>query len=113
MPPPAFVPGDISLFQEGAAFVLRSNDSLPLYTFDKDAPGRSACEGACAAAWPPVLVSAGSSPSGEWTHVRRADGQLQWAWRGRPLYTYARDTPGKPTGDGVGGAWRLVGPMPD
>src|SRR6516164_8622481 len=64
-------PGDISLIQEGHAYVFRSDASLPLYTFDKDAPGRSNCVGPCEAVWPPLIASAGSKPVGEWTLVKR------------------------------------------
>lgn len=109
-PPPA-TPGDVSLFQEGRAYVMRSNDSLPLYTFDKDAHGRSNCTGSCGALWPPLIASEGSKPVGEWTLVKRDDGSLQWAWRGRPVYTYAKDAPAKPSGEGVGGVWRLIPPI--
>jgi len=104
-------PGDISLIEEGHAYVFRSNDSLPLYTFDKDAPGRSNCTGPCESLWPPLLARAGSAPLGEWTLVKRADGKLQWAWRGRPLYTYAKDGVDKPAGDGAGGVWHVIPPI--
>jgi len=106
--PVPITPGDVSLIQEGHAYVFRSDASLPLYTFDKDAPGRSNCVGACAAAWPPLIASAGARPVGEWTLVKRGDGKLQWAWRGKPVYTYSRDGSDKATGDGVGGVWRLM-----
>jgi predicted lipoprotein with Yx(FWY)xxD motif len=101
-------PADISLIQEGHAYVFRSDAGLPLYTYGKDAPGRSNCAGPCAAAWPPLTASGNAMPVGDWTLIRRDAGERQWAWRGKPVYTYAKDGPGKPTGDGVGGVWRLV-----
>jgi predicted lipoprotein with Yx(FWY)xxD motif len=99
------------MIQEGRAYVLRSNENLPLYTFDKDARGRSNCIGACEALWPPLIASAGSTPVGEWSLVKRSDGKLQWAWRGKPVYTHAKDSFDKPTGDGAGGAWHLIRPI--
>jgi predicted lipoprotein with Yx(FWY)xxD motif len=101
-------PADVSLIQEGHTYVFRSDDSLPLYTFDKDAPGRSNCTGPCAAAWPPLTASQGSRPVGDWTLVERADGKLQWAWRGKPVYTHTGDGADKPAGDGLGGVWHLI-----
>lgn len=109
--PVPITPADVSLIQEGHGYVFRSDASLPLYTFDKDAPGRSNCEGACATAWPPLIASAGSRPVGEWTLVKRGDGKLQWAWRGKPVYTYSRDGSDRATGDGLGGVWRLLPPI--
>ncbi len=110
-PPPT--PGAIAVFEEGGQYILREGEtSVPLYTFDKDGHGRSACNGACAAAWPPVVASAEAKPVGEWTTIKRDDGTLQWAWRGKPVYSYAKDTPENPTGDGVGGVWRLLPSMP-
>jgi predicted lipoprotein with Yx(FWY)xxD motif len=49
---------------------------------------------------------------GEWSLVRRADGADQWAWRGKPVYTFAKDAPEKPTGDGLDGVWRLLPTVP-
>ena len=45
---------------------------------------------------------------GDWSVVKRDDGSSQWAYKGKPVYTYAKDTAGKATGDGVGGVWHLV-----
>ena len=110
--PPPPTPGDISLFVENGAYVLRSNDAKPIYTFDRDEPGKSHCYGPCAQAWPPVLASPGSHPVGEWTTLRRDDGATQWAWRGKPTYNFAKDTEAHPTGDGMGGVWRLLPVIP-
>lgn len=104
-------PGDVSLFKEGGAYVVRSNDSLPLYVYDKDGPGRSNCTGPCEGAWPPLTASAGARPVGDWTLVERGAGKLQWAWRGKPVYTHTGDSAEKPTGVGAGGVWRLLPPV--
>ncbi|MEG1456920.1 MAG: hypothetical protein RSC66_15285, partial [Comamonas sp.] len=35
----------------------------------------------------------------------------QWAYKGRPLYFWAKDSrPGDATGEGVGNVWRLARP---
>jgi predicted lipoprotein with Yx(FWY)xxD motif len=86
-----------------------------LYRFDKDTPGSgsSACNGACAAAWPPDLVqgapTAGPRVAGSLGVVTRADGTHQLTLDGHPLYRYAGDQgPGDTTGDGFGGIWHVV-----
>lgn len=39
----------------------------------------------------------------------RTDGTMQWAYEGKPLYLWTKDTkPGDVTGDGVGGVWHVI-----
>lgn len=84
---------------------------MSLYTFDKDSAGKSACEGECTEYWPPAMVDAGDKPSGDFTAVARSDGASQWAYKGKPLYTWSKDSaPGQTTGDGVKGVWHLARP---
>ncbi len=82
------------------------------YTFDKDMGGKSMCNGPCAANWPALTAASGSAASGDWTTVTRDDGTMQWAYKGKPLYTFAKDTkPGDTTGDGfLNGAWHIAKP---
>ena len=49
---------------------------------------------------------------GEWTVVGRDDGSRQWAYKTKPLYTWAKDMkPGDVTGDGfLNGAWHVAQP---
>ncbi len=110
--PPPPTPGDISMFEENGAYVLRTNDAKPIYTFDRDQPGKSNCNGPCATAWPPVVASPGSRPVGGWTMIKRDDGASQWAYRGKPVYSFAHDDEGKANGDGMGGVWHLLPPTP-
>lgn len=85
---------------------------MTLYTFDKDAGGKSACNGPCATNWPPLMAAADAKASGDWTIVTRDDGSKMWAYKGKPLYTFAKDTkPGDTTGDGfLNGAWHMAKP---
>jgi predicted lipoprotein with Yx(FWY)xxD motif len=88
-------------------------NNMTLYTFDRDTmgSGKSACNGPCATNWPPLMATTSDAPSGDWSIVVRDDGSRQWAFRGKPVYYWARDTkPGDRTGDGVNNAWRLVRP---
>lgn len=83
---------------------------LTLYTYDRDAPGQSNCNGNCATNWPPLAADADASAEGDWSIVTRADGSRQWAYRGRPLYLWQGDhQPGDTTGDGLAnGAWHVA-----
>ncbi len=85
---------------------------MTLYTFDKDSAGKSACNGPCATNWPPLAAAAGASATGDWSVVTRDDGGAQWAYKGKPLYTWKKDTkPGDITGDGfLNGAWHVAQP---
>ena len=83
---------------------------MPLYTFARDTvPGKSACNGPCAAAWPPLMATADDKDMGDWTVITRDDGTRQWAYKGQPLYTYAKDTAGQPA-TGVSPAWPRAKP---
>lgn len=96
--------------ESGAGISLTDAKGLALYFYDKDTePGKSLCTGQCAQAWPPLLAAAGAKDMGEWTVITRDDGQLQWAYKGRPLYRFVRDTaPGTASGDGVQAVWHIA-----
>ena len=92
--------------------VLVDAKGMTLYTFDKDSGGKSACNGPCATNWPPLMADADAKPSGDWTIITRDGGGKQWAYKTKPLYTWAKDTKaGDTTGDGVlNGAWHAAKP---
>jgi predicted lipoprotein with Yx(FWY)xxD motif len=61
--------------------------------------------------WTAFVARIGAEVKGELTVHTRADGQMQWGWNGRPLYTFAGDqAPGDAEGDGLGGVWHAVRP---
>ena len=77
---------------------------MTLYTFDKDAGGKSMFNAECATEWPPLAVAAGAKASGDWTIVARNDGSKMWAYAGHPLYTFIDDKKaGDVTGDNIDG----------
>ena len=89
--------------------VLADAKGMPLYTFDKDAPGKSNCNGECATNWPPVMATAADKPVGDLKIITRDDGSLQWADGDKPLYTFINDkAAGQVTGDGKGGVWHVI-----
>jgi predicted lipoprotein with Yx(FWY)xxD motif len=100
--------------------ILTTGRGFTVYAFEADQGTRSACFGACAAAWPPVTTTS--------THVTVADGaarslvgqttrpggQRQLTYAGHPLYTFAGDTsPGATNGQGsdaFGARWDVLLP---
>jgi predicted lipoprotein with Yx(FWY)xxD motif len=95
----------------GKGGVLTDHKGMTLYTFDKDSGGKSMCNGDCATNWPPLMATAGAKDEGGYTVVTRDDGSKQWAYKGKPLYTWVKDkAPGDMTGDGVKDVWHVVKP---
>lgn len=91
--------------------VLTDSKGMTLYVFDRDSGGKSACNGQCAANWPPLMAPAGAKPMGDYTVITRDDGSMQWAYKGKPLYGWAKDgKPGDTTGDGVNNVWHVARP---
>ena len=92
--------------------VLADSRGMTLYTFDKDAAGKSNCNGKCAENWPPLKADGTSQPSGNWSVVTRDDGSKQWAYNGKPLYGWVKDQkPGDTTGNGVNNnTWHIAQP---
>jgi predicted lipoprotein with Yx(FWY)xxD motif len=93
-----------------AGNLLVDAKGMTLYTFDKDAAGKSNCNGGCATAWPPAAVAPDiERASGDFTVVTRDDGKLQWAHKGRPLYRFAGDAKaGDVNGDNQGNVWHVI-----
>ena len=105
------VPDAISLVKDNGAWKFCDDDGHSLYVYDRDPAGRSVCAGQCASEWPPVAAPPGAHQIGDWTPIRRTDGSLQWAYKGRPVYTFSGDTAaGQTKGAGQGGVWRLLAP---
>ena len=92
--------------------MLVNRSGMTLYTFDKDAAGKSNCNGQCATNWPPLMAAADANAMGDWTIVTRDDGGKQWAYRGKPLYLWIKDQkPGDATGDGfANNSWHIAKP---
>jgi len=99
--------------------VIVDAEGFTLYDFHKDKGGESACYGACAQVWPPLL-SAGKPQAGEGAMAsklgttKRKDGTLQVTYAGWPLYTYEADKkPGDANGndiDSFGAEWYALLP---
>jgi predicted lipoprotein with Yx(FWY)xxD motif len=97
----------------GGATVLTSTKGFTLYSFAPDTPTKSNCNGACAAAWPPVKGPAtATGVKGTFATIKRSDGSTQATFDGHPLYTFVGDTaPGQNKGNGLnanGGLWQEI-----
>jgi predicted lipoprotein with Yx(FWY)xxD motif len=47
----------------------------------------------------------------DWSLIKRDDGSMQWAYKGKPLYLWIKDgKPGERTGDGFKGVWHIARP---
>ena len=82
--------------------ILVNSQGLPLYTFAGDTSTRSAVTGQLAALWPPLISTAPTETgaSGQVKVVSTANGS-QVQYDGHFLYTFATDSPGHVTGQGV------------
>lgn len=84
--------------------VLVDARDRPLYTFEPRPKDKSGLQD-----WQPVKASALAVPVGDFTLAKRNDGVAQWAFKGKPLYTYAWDVePGDSNGKGVDGRFQLA-----
>lgn len=103
-------PAEVVYQERGRGWIMTDARGMTLYTFSADRePGKSACVDRCAQVWPPLEAPGPASAEGEWTTLVRPDGKHQWAFQGKPLYTYTRDrNPGDANGDGVNDQWSLA-----
>jgi predicted lipoprotein with Yx(FWY)xxD motif len=93
---------------------LVDSQGRTLYLFKADQGTKSACTGACAGAWPPLLVT-GKPTVGSGVNASlvgtstRPEGKTQVTYNGHPLYLFAQDQKaGETNGQGVsafGAAW--------
>jgi predicted lipoprotein with Yx(FWY)xxD motif len=88
-----------------------------LYLWQADKGAKSTCNGACAAAWPPLKATA-TPKAGSGVKMsllgtsKRADGSTEVTYAGHPLYYFAGDSsPGQASGEGntgFGAEWYVV-----
>lgn len=102
-------PAGIAFKQRGDGWTLTNAQGMTLYTTLRDVEtDKSTCNAGCVQLWPPA-VAADAQNAGDWSAFTRADGTRQWAFRGKPLYSYQRDqAPGDRFGEDVGRVWRVA-----
>jgi predicted lipoprotein with Yx(FWY)xxD motif len=99
--------------------ILVNGSSQTLYLFEKDKKGKSACSGACATNWPPLLTKgtpkgSGGVKSSLLGTTKRSDGTTQVTYNKHPLYRFKGDANkvGATKGEGLdafGAEWYVVG----
>jgi predicted lipoprotein with Yx(FWY)xxD motif len=120
-PPPNAEEGTVFVSLGSAAGlgqVLVDSQGHTLYAFSKDSGESSACTGACAKAWPPLLVAHGEPEPSNGAAASRLgtitllDGTRQATYAGHPLYGFSGDKqPGQANGNGstaFGGTWTAL-----
>jgi predicted lipoprotein with Yx(FWY)xxD motif len=99
--------------------VIVDAEGMTMYDFHKDKGTTSACYGACAEAWPPLLTKGKPTASGgaEASLIgvtKRKDGTEQVTYNGHPLYGFVEDQkPGETNGndvDAFGAQWYALMP---
>ena len=75
----------------------------PLYVSENDSDGKSTCYDSCASAWPPLMAEEQGANVGHWSVIERDTGELQWAYKGQPVYQRFHDSVTEPRGDGLDG----------
>jgi predicted lipoprotein with Yx(FWY)xxD motif len=105
------------LKQKAAGFgtILATRGHKALYFWDVEKRDfKVHCTGACAKAWPPLVVKSRAAVprkikgiSGTFGTIRRPNGALQVTWNRLPVYTYAHERPYQVLCDDVDG-WFVV-----
>jgi predicted lipoprotein with Yx(FWY)xxD motif len=109
----------VGVTQSKLGRILVDSRGRSLYLFERDRNGRSSCNGACVAYWPPLIAS-GKVRAGQGVkasllgRTKRMDGRWQVTYKRHPLYRFVGDTKkGQTNGEGLtdfGGSWDLVSP---
>jgi predicted lipoprotein with Yx(FWY)xxD motif len=99
--------------------VIVDAEGMTMYDFHKDKGTTSACYGACAQAWPPLLTqgmptAAGGAEAALIGVIKRKNGTEQVTYGGHPLYGFVEDQkPGETNGNdfkGFGAQWYALMP---
>lgn len=85
------IPPDFEVIQSSTGRLLVNKDKHSVYAWDGDAPNTSNCHADCLLTWTPVPAPQNVVERYGWTVVERSPGINQWAFRGKPLYTYNHD----------------------
>jgi predicted lipoprotein with Yx(FWY)xxD motif len=84
-----------------ASSVLKDASGMALYTPNGETAAKVRCTGSCTSIWKPAPPGAVRSTASKVSAITRPDGSKQASVAGKPLYTFAEDSPGAVTGNGV------------
>jgi len=106
----------LNVRQTSLGKILVDAKGRTLYLYAPDKHGKSSCNGACAAYWPPLIKTSGAlAGAGVKASLikttTRTNGKAQLVYDGHPLYRYGDDTKaGMTSGQGVSGIWWVLSP---
>ena len=108
--------GTVDLRATRLGKVLVDAKGMTLYLFEKDRRNKSACAGACAKVWSPLLVkgkpTAGGGVKASLLGTTRRKSGVQVTYNGHPLYHFSGDKkPGDARGEGskaFGAEWYVL-----
>ncbi len=89
--PDSNVPAQFVVYTTMAGRIVTLRDGSSVYTYDRDAVGKSKCTDSCLDGWAPIIAPSFAAKVGEWTTFERSPGVMQWAFRGRPVYRHLTD----------------------
>lgn len=92
--PPTAHPPLFQVVAMNTGRMIVTEQRFSVYSYDGDEPNKSNCYDSCLDNWTPVLASVSAVEQGKWTVIERSPGVRQWAFSGKPLYTYNLDTLG-------------------
>ena len=114
--------GTVAVASSNLGDILVDAQGRTIYLFGADTGTKSACSGACAVNWPP-LVTSGTPTVGNGAATSlvgtatRSGGEQQVIYNGHPLYLFSGDQKaGDTNGQGVnafGGSWYALSPAGD
>jgi predicted lipoprotein with Yx(FWY)xxD motif len=88
-----------STTSSATAAVLKDTSGMALYTPQGESATNIRCTGACTSIWVPLRPGAAKLTGS--SVITRPDGTKQLVVGGKPLYTFAQDSPGQVTGNGA------------
>jgi predicted lipoprotein with Yx(FWY)xxD motif len=98
---PLDVPPGVRVQKTLLGYVAADRNRMTLYVPAAEVDPTSLClKQTCGSDWSALLAPGAANDLGEWTVVTRQDGMRQWAYQGRPLFTYANDVHPRETNGG-------------
>ena len=85
------IPSGFKVISSTTGRLVVNTDEYSVYSWDGDEHNQSNCTQECLQNWTPVSAPEIAIDRGEWTVVKQSTGFNQWAFRGKPLYTYNHD----------------------
>jgi len=106
--PKANVPPAFGVFTVQLGRLIGVASGYAVYTSDRDGIHTSNCNAECLRSWRPVPAGEVAVARGDWTVFERAPGVKQWAYKGKPLYTFAGDEKERSFQGGDEPGWKNV-----